>query len=262
MPELAQESIRLFTFPNSPFGAKVYWALQFKGVEFDITYVNPFTKKELRFTKQGVVPVLTIGEEWVQDSRENCLRLEKLFPNCPFAGATDEERAAIVEADKWVDENITALHFLSVIDKNEGAATKRNAWRMANVILPTVKSIPSWVKKLLIPIWPILMRSAGFLVRMANALDTSKEISTLHGEVLREFEERIQKTGFIAGTAEPSFADIAAFAEIALLTTYGFENTLTATSSPAVGDWYHRIKGYLPDEPTPSLFQQWPPSGF
>ncbi len=91
MSEQTQEPIRLFTFPNSPFGAKVYWALQFKGVEFDLTYVNAFTTKELRFTKQGVVPVLMVGEEWVQDSRENCLWLEKLYPNRSFAGTTDAD---------------------------------------------------------------------------------------------------------------------------------------------------------------------------
>lgn len=62
MSTRTQESVRLFTYANSPFGAKVYWALQFKRAAFELTYVNPLTRKEIAFTKQGVVPVLEIGE--------------------------------------------------------------------------------------------------------------------------------------------------------------------------------------------------------
>jgi glutathione S-transferase len=102
MSTRTQESIRLFTYPNSPFGAKVYWALQFKGVKFDLSYVNGFTFKEIDFTKQKVLPVLRIGDAWVQDSRENCLRLEEIYPELPFAGNTDQEREAIIAADQWV----------------------------------------------------------------------------------------------------------------------------------------------------------------
>jgi glutathione S-transferase len=93
-------------------------------------------------------------------------------------------------------------------------------------------------------------------------LDPEKSVETLHLEVLQEFDEHIGETGFLAATDEPSFADIAAFAEVAFLTTYGFETNLTTASSPTVSAWYDRIKTYLPDNPAPALFPQWPPAGF
>jgi glutathione S-transferase len=209
-----------------------------------------------------VVPVLKIGEVWRQDSRENCLWLDELYPERSFAGTTDQQREAIVAADQWVTDNIVALHFRTIIDKNEGQTTIRNARRMANVILPTSKSIPSWLKRSIIPIWHIILRNTGFVKRAAHMLDTKKDVKTLHSEVLQEFENRIRETGFLAGTDEPSFADIAAFAELAFLTTYGFESNLTTASSSSVSAWYDRVKTYFPSSPIPALFPQWPPTGF
>jgi glutathione S-transferase len=260
--ESTQEPIRLFTYPNSPFGAKVYWALQFKRVGFELIYVNPFTTKEISFTKQKVIPVLAIGDAWVQDSTENCLRLDELFPEHPFAGQPGEQRDAIVAADQWVTENIVALHFRAIIDREGGATTKRNALRMANVILPATESMPELLKKIIIPFWPLLLRTAGFVRRAAHKLDKNKDVSTLHAQVLKDFEDRIRETGFIAQTNEPSFADVGAFAEVAFCTTHGFEGTLNTTSSPEVAAWYDRMKKCFPDDPSPALFPQWPPIGF
>ena len=68
--------------------------------------------------------------------------------------------------------------------------------KMANVILPTTASFPGWFKKAVIPFWPLMLRTAGFVKRAANMLDTRKDIKELHAEVLRGSEERIGKTGF------------------------------------------------------------------
>lgn len=262
MDKKTSEPIGLYTFANSPFGAKVYWALVFKQANFEITNVNPLTTKEIKFSNQSIVPVLKVGDKWTQDSRENCLWLEELYPERPFCGSTAAEREAIIEADQWVTDNVTALHFFSCIDTREGQTTKRNAMKMANVILPTTDSLPGWFKKAVIPFWPLMLRTAGFVKRAANMLDTKKDIKVLHAEVLRGFEERISKTGFLAGTEQLSFADIAAFAEIAFCSTHEFEGTLNTTSSGAISAWYDRVRAELPENPQPELFPQWPPVGF
>ncbi|RLA40030.1 MAG: hypothetical protein DRR06_18090 [Gammaproteobacteria bacterium] len=126
-------AVKLFTHPNSPFGAKIYWALQYKRAEFDLIYVNPLTRNEIAFTEQGVVPILKVGEAWLQDSSENCLWLDDVYPKRPFSGETDEQREGILEADQWVTDNIVALHFRACIDKGDGQTTKRNARRMATL---------------------------------------------------------------------------------------------------------------------------------
>lgn len=254
--------VRLLTYANSPFGAKVYWSLEYKGVDFELIYVNPLSRSEIGFTKQRLVPVLEIGGDWVQDSSENCARLEALYPDRPFAGSTPAEQEAVLAADEWVNGHIVALHFRACIDKNGGATTGRNARRMANVILPTTASLPSWFKKAVIPVWPLLLRNTGFVKRAANRLDSNKDMATLHAEVVKGFEERVAETGFLAGTEAPSFADLGAFAEVAFCTTYEFEGTLNVSSSTAVGAWYDRVRKCLPERPTPALFPNWPPAGF
>lgn len=256
------EPIRLLTYANSPFGAKVYWALQYKRLDFDLVNVNPLVRGEIRFTNQRLVPVLTVGDQWVQESSENCVRLDEVHPELLIAGATQAEREAILEADAWVTDNIAALHFLACIDKREGATTVRNARRMATVILGTTQNMPSLFKKAVMPVWHVILRNAGFVKRAAHRLDTTKGIQSLHAEVLKGFEERIAETGFLAGTEAPSFADIGAFAEIVFCTTYEFEGTLNMSSSEAVTAWYGRMRKCFPDNPTPALFPSWPPVGF
>lgn len=257
-----KESLRLFTYPNSPFGAKVYWALQYKQVEFELTYVNPFTVKEISFTKQRVVPVLRVGDSWRQDSSETCLWLDEAHPERPFAGETNKQKQAVLEADKWVTDNIVALHFRAIIDSNDKQITKRNALKMANVILPITESMPSWLKKAVIPLWPFFLRNTGFVKRAAHRLDPNRNIQLLHDDVVAGFHNRIEETGFLAGTEHPSYPDIGAFAEVAFCTTHSFEGTLNVSSSPAIRNWYKRMCGYFPSKPTPSLFPNWPPSGF
>jgi glutathione S-transferase len=261
-PETGHEPIRLLTYANSPFGAKVYWALQYKGLDFELVNVNPLIRGEIGFTKQGVVPVLTVGEQWVQDSSDNCVRLDEVHPERPIAGATTAERETILEADCWVTDNIVALHFLACIDKREGAATLRNARRMATVILGTTHNMPSFFKRAIMPVWHLMLRNTGFVKRAAQQLDTTKSIATLHAEVLKGFEDRIAETGFLAGTDVPSFADIGAFAEIAFCTTHDFESTLNTSSSKPVEAWYDQMRKYFADDPTPALFPTWPPAGF
>lgn len=258
----ASEPIRLLTYANSPFGAKVYWALQYKCVDFELVNVNPLTRGEIGFTKQRLVPVLTIGEEWVQDSSENCIRLDEVHPERLIAGASQAEREAILEADEWVTDNVVALHFLACIDKREGAATIRNARRMATVILGTTQNMPSFLKKAVMPVWHLILRNTGFVKRAAHRLDAKKRIESLHAEVLKGFEERIAETGFLAGTKGRSFADIGAFAEIAFCTTHEFESTLNTSSSERIQGWYDRMRECFRDEPTPALFPTWPPDRF
>lgn len=253
----AQEPIRLYTYANSPFGQRVYWALQFKNLKFDLTYVNPFSTKEISFTKQRLIPILEIGKEWRQDSHECCLWLEELFPERPFAGKTEKERETIIATDRWVTNNLIAQVFRMVIDKNR-SVSKRNARRMIDILRDTSNNMP-WGTQY---IWHILVRLAPFVGRAANMLDKEKDFETLHHEILRDFERRIGESGFLAGTDQPSFADVAAFGQIAFSSTHKFEGTLTVSASPAVTSWYDRMRTYFPTNPAPSLYPTWPPANF
>lgn len=257
MVDQTKEPIRLYTYANSPFGQRVYWALQFKHLKFDLVYVNPFSTKEISFTKQRLVPVLEIGKEWRQDSHKCCLWLEELFPERSFAGTTDMERESIIATDRWVTNNLIAQIFRMVIDKNR-PVSKRNARRMIDILRDTSSNMP-WGTQY---IWHILVRLAPFVSRAANMLDQEKDFETLHSEILHDFERRICESGFLAGTEQPTLADVAAFGQIAFSSTHNFEGTLKASSSPAVFAWYNRVRSYFPNNPVPSLYPTWPPVKF
>ena len=257
-----QEPIRLFAYPNSPFSAKVYWALQYKRASFDLICVNPFSRQEVKFSGQGVVPVLQIGDAWLQDSTKSCIWLDEELAEQPLAGQSEQQRQMILDADRWVTDNLFALHFRACIAASDRQTTRRNALRMADVILASADSMPAWQKRIIRPVWPLMMRHLGFVKRAAHRLDANRPILSLLAEVQAGFEQRIQASGFIAETETPSFADIAAFAAIAFCTTYGFEETLNLSASPTIENWYQKMCGYFPDAPSPALFEHWPPVGF
>lgn len=258
------DPITLFTYPNSPWGGKVYWALQYKGVSFDVVYINGFTQSEIAFSSQKVVPVTRFGEDWIQDSRDTCLHLDKLFPDKAFAGNSEQERENIIAADQWVNLNIFALHFRACIDRQEKAISKRNAGRMGAVIFPSFGGFPpQWFRKYVLqPNWVHVIRRVGFVLHAASQVDDAATLSEIGDRVVSEFEARIEPSGFLAGTEALSFADIAAFHQVGFCTTYGFEGTINADASPAISSWYERVKSQLPDQPQPPLYSQWPPFGF
>jgi glutathione S-transferase len=266
MTKTIDKPITLFTYPNSPWGNKVFWALQYKGAKFDVNFISGFTQKEIAFSEQKVVPVTRFGEEWIQDSRDTCIHLDTLYPENPFAGGNDEEKEAIIAADQWVNVNIMALHFRALVDKKASAISKRNAQRMANVIFPSFGGFPpQWFRKhVMAPNWVYVIRHVGFVMHAASQVDKTKTLEEIVNRIGREFEARIEKTGFLAGTETPSFADIAAFGYMSFSTTNGFELVINANTSPAINLWYERVKSYFPkqDKIEPKLYSKWPPFGF
>ena len=61
-------NITLYTYALSPFGMKVYWALVLKKLPFSLVFVSPGEPVEIAFTGQRLVPVVTVGDQWKQDS--------------------------------------------------------------------------------------------------------------------------------------------------------------------------------------------------
>lgn len=90
---------------------KVYWALIYKPLDFDLVYISPIHRKQIRFTNQKVVPVLQIGSEWRLDSTPLCRRLDELYPKPALSGRDEQEEKVIREADEWVTHNLIAWAF-------------------------------------------------------------------------------------------------------------------------------------------------------
>ena len=253
----AEKPIDLYTYAMSPYGMKVYWALIFKGADFNIHYVNPTNFDAIKFTNQTIVPVLKIGDEWRLDSGPLCEWLEEYCPDKPYAGSNDAERDAIREADDWVTKNLIALLFRTCLDRVTLFSTLRTANKLSNIMCNT-SGMPRWMRV----IWPFGLKSAGFIIDDANALDRTVSIQQNMADITQEFDEHLSSTGYIAGTEKPSYADLAAFAQLCCTATIEFEGTIRPNASPAIEKWYSSMVDQLDLKGKPELLPGWQPYGF
>ena len=248
-PVDSDRRITLYTYALSPFGMKVYWALVYKRLPFNIVYVNPLDQREIAFSEQRTVPVLKIGEEWRRDSGPLCEWLESEFPSPTFDGAPPEERAAVREADRWVTENVIALNFKLAVDEQHRGIAFRNGRKLARIMRRTSGGIPWWSEF----VWAQSLRRAKFIHRAADLLDSNLSAGQHRQRILEEIERRVSGDGYIAQTAHPSYADLALFAQLACASDIGLEGQLNAHTSPALTAYCLQLATALPDHPTPPL---------
>ena len=134
--------VKLYTYALSPFGMKVYWALVYKRIPFEIVYVHPRDQREIAFTLQNVIPVLEVGDDWKLNSADICIWLDELFPEHQISGKTGPSREAILAADEWVTANIIALVFRSIIDREESRNTFHNGRVLGRTMRQTSGGAP------------------------------------------------------------------------------------------------------------------------
>ena len=254
---MTEPRIELFTYALSPFGMKVYWALIFKRIAFDLRYVNPRGHAEIAFTQQRTVPVLKVGDAWRLDSGPLCEWLDELFPDIKIAGRSDAERERIREADAWVTNAVIAVDFRRMIDPQARGVAFRNGFKLASIMRRTSGGVP-WFAPF---IWSRLLRRAGFIRRAAAMTDQSKSVVQLEQEAMEALERRLQPTGFIAGTDAPSYADLAAFAQLAVSMDLGLKGVLKPNASQTVDDWRRTLLDAMPATISPPLITGRPPFG-
>ena len=78
---------------------------------------------------------------------------------------------------------------------------------------------------------------------------------------MEALERRLQPTGFIAGTDAPSYADLAAFAQLAVSMDLGLKGVLKPNVSQIVDDWRRTLLDAMPATISPPLITGRPPFG-
>ena len=252
------KSVVLYTYALSPYGMKVYWALIFKKLQFQLQYVSSINQKEVAFTDQRMVPVVKINDDWRLDSGPICCWLDEIFPDHPISGKSLAERQAVIEADEWVSRNIIGLSFRSVIDNDTFLSAFRNGRILAKVMRKTSGQIP-WAAQF---IWVNVLRRAKFIIDSAEQVGRNISLAECRHTILKEAESRLESTGYLAGTPSPSYADISFFAQLAGSTTFNMEGSLTADSSQAILEYYKDMSRYFDLENKPPLVPGWQPFNF
>ena len=111
MTETAQRKIVLYDWGPSPFCMKVRAVLAHKGLPYEKVPALTKIREVARRGKIGKVPALEIDGEFLVDSTDICLELERRFPERPVVPSEPRERAACLLHEELADE---ALYFFGL----------------------------------------------------------------------------------------------------------------------------------------------------
>jgi glutathione S-transferase len=246
---MQNEKITLYTYATSPYGTKVYWALIYKRLAFHLVYVSPIHQKQIRFTNQKVVPVLRISDKWRLDSTALCRWLDELYPEPALTGRDEQEEAAIREADEWVTHNLIALGFRLMLDKDMRLPAFKAGRKLVKTLRETSGDVP-WAMQFA---WSTILSRVGFINRDAARTDMSKPFRRVQREIIEELDGKLTNADYIAGTDRPTYADIAAFAQLASATENDMKHLVRASDTPAIQAWFDRMVAAMPERCEPPL---------
>lgn len=109
-PDLVPKDAVLYQYEACPFCNKVKAFLDYYDVPYKVVEVNPFGKKEIKWSEYKKVPILVVDGEPLVDSSAIIDQMgNKLMPaKASSAGSTDDEET---KWRRWVDDHL--VHMLS-----------------------------------------------------------------------------------------------------------------------------------------------------
>lgn len=236
-------SIKLYGYPTSPYVMKVACYLNFKNLPFEFIGVNPIHSKEIRFTDQRQVPVLTIGEQWRKDSSPIGLWLDESFSDTP-ALVREEDKETVMAIDKWVSDQLIPARFRAAVEWPSPINAIRNGWKLARAV-NNATPMPWFVRFM----WPVFIRRAPFIKHMVNELDLSESSEAMHTRLAEEFVEHLAGGPFLGGFDHPSLADFSAYPLIVSAYLMGMHGKSMYLQQPAIVEWCKAVQAYLPNNP-------------
>ncbi len=109
----------------SPYCWRTKMALKHKGLAFETTPWRFTDKDAIKPTDQGRVPTLIDGSQWLHDSWQIALYLDRTYPDRPALMHSDAERAAARFVNNWCDFTLhLAMRSLLLLDVYKNAAEK------------------------------------------------------------------------------------------------------------------------------------------
>ncbi len=210
-------TLTVHTISGAPRGWRILLALTFKGLDYDIRYLQASAQEQrspefLALNPRGKVPILTKGDNLVlRESLAILTWLEREYPEKPIFGRTPEEAIGIWQSTSESCHYLRdAIHeVLSVVFSSDGSVPAEGSHEMTAL---------------------------------------SEAAASLHAEC-RALEDLLGDQAFLAGE-RPSAADAVAFPEIRLvqrgieirqplMSAIGFANL--PLSYPKLAAWMDRI---------------------
>ncbi len=100
--------IKLYQFPISHYCEKVRWALDYKGLDYQIVNLLPglHIKTTKKLAKYSSVPVLTDGDVVLQDSSKVITYLDETYPDKSLTPKDEIIRLEALKWEKYVDAEL------------------------------------------------------------------------------------------------------------------------------------------------------------
>ena len=236
--------IKLYGYPTSPFVLKTSCHLKYKQLPFEFIPVNPITRKQIRFTNQKQVPVLSIDEEWKNDSSPIAIWLDETFPEKPILGITAADRERILQVDDWISQQLLPARFRSAIKWDSAWDAIRNGWILGAAMNNAI-SIPWYLQFM----WPVLIKRAKFLHRIIAQLDLEEPLWEMHERLADELIEHIGKGPFLAEMQTPSLADLSAYPIVIFSHLMGLHGRNVYLERKELVTWCKAVQSHLPANP-------------
>ncbi|CAI9273251.1 unnamed protein product [Lactuca saligna] len=106
-PDLVPKDVVLYQFEACPFCNKVKAFLDYYDVPYKVVEVNPFSKKEIKWSEYKKVPILMVDGEPLVDSSAIIDQMRNKIIRAKSSSADDEEKKWC----RWVDDHL--VHMLS-----------------------------------------------------------------------------------------------------------------------------------------------------
>ena len=138
--------LTLYGPPEAPFTEKVRRALALKGLEF--SFREPAGPEDYKrwSPDNGLLPVLTVDDERIQDSTAILRRLDELYPDPPLL-ATDPRLAMQQrQLEEWADESFLwyYLKWLRMQEAESASDTERRTGPLAR--FRSLRMIGAWLR--------------------------------------------------------------------------------------------------------------------
>lgn len=235
-----KHNITLYSYALSPFALKVQSYLLYKRADFNTFFVDPL-KVRKQLPLGTMIPVLSCGAESRNESRDIGLWLDELLPDYPLLNVGDREE--ILQADDWVTSRLIPAsfrHSLGIGDSLVILIKKR--WYLSEVLKRTV---PGGISLLFRLLHLLLVQKAPFLQKAIASTDITKSNKEWCEVIAGEFIELLGNGPFLQGRANPSMADLSAFAQIVRPCLLEHEDYFLPGKE--IAEWAERMKVAMPN---------------
>lgn len=228
-PEFLPEDVVLYQYEACPFCNKVKAFLDYHDIPYKVVEVNPFSKKEIKWSDYKKVPILVVDGEQLVDSSDIIDKLNHMIH--PKNSVVDEEETKWM---RWVDE-----HLVHVLSPNIYRTTSE-ALESFNYI--TTHGNFSFTERL-----TAKYAGAGVMYMVSKKLKKKYGITDERAalyDAAQTWTKAIDGRDFLGGS-RPNLADLAVFGVLRPIRHLKAGRDMVENTN--IGEWYQRMEAVVGD---------------